>query len=29
MFVDDNGTPTVLAFSHSSRDPDHWRGRIR
>jgi hypothetical protein len=29
MFVDEDGTPTVLAFSHSSRDPDHWKDRIR
>lgn len=29
MFVDEDGTPTVLAFSHSSRDPEHWKDRIR
>ncbi len=29
MFVDEDGTGTVLAFSHSSRDPEHWKDRIR
>lgn len=28
MFVDEGGTPTVLAFSHSSRRPEHWKDRI-
>jgi plasmid stabilization system protein ParE len=29
MFVDDDGTSTVLPFSHSSRDPIHWKDRVR
>jgi hypothetical protein len=29
MFVDEGGIPTILAFSHSSRDPEHWKDRIR
>jgi plasmid stabilization system protein ParE len=29
MFVDEDGTATVLAFSHSSRNPVHWKDRIR
>ena len=29
MFVDEDGTATVLALSHSSRDPEHWNDRIR
>jgi hypothetical protein len=29
MFVDEDGTATVLAFSHSSRDPEHWKDQIR
>jgi len=29
MFVDEDGTATVLAFSHSSRDPLRWKDRIR
>lgn len=29
MFVDEDGTATVLALSHSSRDPVHWKDRIR
>ena len=27
MFVDESGTATVLAFSHSSRAPEHWKDR--
>jgi len=29
MFVDEDGTATVLAFSHSSRNPVHWKDRMR
>lgn len=29
MFVDEDGTATVLAFSHSSRNPIHWKDRVR
>jgi hypothetical protein len=29
MFVDEDGAATVLAFSHSSRNPIHWKDRIR
>jgi plasmid stabilization system protein ParE len=29
MFVDEGGTATVVAFSHSSRHPEHWKDRIR
>ena len=29
MFVDEGGTATVVAFSHSSRHPKHWKDRIR
>jgi hypothetical protein len=27
--VDEDGAATVLAFSHSSRNPIHWKDRIR
>jgi len=29
IFVDEGGTATVVAFSHSSRRPAHWKDRIR
>ena len=29
MFVDEDVTATVLALSHSSRNPAHWKDRIR